>query len=152
MKGSFDITRSWASLCNNVSIIQAPEIQPNSNNENSPRAWLQFSLISPCKFEPSQLVFLIYRECLLQYNNEELPYILKAIFWFYGRWWQNQWHRFSYVVITWEGTWYTKEISQWTSGYLYLHKFRWQAIMSHTFLTYSTLFLESVFTSINNSI
>ena len=94
MKGSFDITRSSASLCNNVSIIQAPEIQPNSNNENSPRAWLQFSLISPFKFEPSQLVFLIYRECLLQYNNEELPYIMKAVFWFYGRWWQNQQYHF----------------------------------------------------------
>ena len=47
MKWSFDITKSWASLCNNVSIIQAPEIQSNSNNENSPHAWLQFSPISP---------------------------------------------------------------------------------------------------------
>lgn len=91
---------------NTVSIIQAPEIQSNSNNENSPHAWLQFSPISPFKFEPSQPVFLIYRECLLQYNNEELPYIMKAVFWFYGRWWQNQWYQFSYVVITWEDTWF----------------------------------------------
>ena len=41
LKWSFDITRSWASLCNNVSIIQAPEIQSNSNKGNSPHAWLQ---------------------------------------------------------------------------------------------------------------
>lgn len=107
MKWSFDITKSWASLCNNVSIIQAPEIQSNSNNENSPHAWLQFSPISPFKFEPSQPVFMIYRECLLQYNNEELPYIMKTIFWFYGRWWQNQQYQFSYVVITWEDTWFS---------------------------------------------
>ena len=47
LKWSFDITRSWASLCHSVSIIQAPEIQSNSNKGNSPHAWLhQFSLIT----------------------------------------------------------------------------------------------------------
>ena len=104
MKWSFDITKSWESLCNNVSIIQAHEIQSISNNENSPHAWLQFSPVPPFKFEPSQPVFMIYRECLLQDNNEDLPYIMKTIFWFYGRWWQNQRYQFSYVVVTWENT------------------------------------------------
>ena len=73
------------SLCNSVSIIQAPEIQSNSNNGNSPHAWLQFSpitLLVTFKFEPSQPVFLIYRECLLQYSSEELPYIMETIFGF----------------------------------------------------------------------
>ena len=79
LKWSPAVTPSWASLCNNVSTIQGPEIQSNGSNENSQYAWLQLSPMTPFRslLNMSVLspVFLIYKECPLQHMKEKSLYI-----------------------------------------------------------------------------
>ena len=90
LKWSLEMKSSWGSLCNNATTIQTPETVQWQQEKQSTCLLTILSdntLYVTFNPEPSQPVFLIYRECPLQNIKEEPSYILKTVLLFYWRWW-----------------------------------------------------------------